>query len=584
MTCVLGISCYFHDAAAALVRDGEVVAAAEEERFTRRKHDANFPASAVDYCLNAAGVSGADLDLVVFYERPLVKLSRTLVTGAASWPRSRDVLRRSLRSWGAERLWIRSTIVARLGIKPSRIMFCDHHVAHAASAVFAAPFSDTATLTIDGVGEWATATLGQASTDLDGHGRNALTLSRSMEFPHSLGLFYSAMTQYLGFEVNEGEFKVMGMAAYGEPRFRDQLASVCRIGDDGAFGLDMRFFGFHVNDKQAFSDRLVTLLGQPPRDPAHKLDIRDDVVRTDHDRHYVDVAASAQAICEDAVVAMAAAAHRGHPSANLSMAGGVALNGLANTAVLARTPFKRLYIPPAPGDSGAALGAALHGYHIVLGRPRRYVGRDAYLGPEYTDAQIAAVLRNWGIESTELDDERLCKHVAGDVAAGRVVGWHQGRLEWGPRALGHRSILADPRPQEMKARINDKVKFREPFRPFAPMAAAAAAPGLCEGPVEQDPTRFMLMVLPVRQEAEPDLGAASHFGTARLQTVHPGQDALVERLLDCVADNSGKPVLLNTSFNLKGEPMVESPENALSTFLRSGLDTLVMGHHVVTKH
>ncbi len=583
MSAVLGISCYFHDAAAALVRDGEVVAAAEQERFSRRKHDASFPADAVEFCLRAGGLNAADLDLVVFYERPLVKLARTLTTGIASLPRSRDVFGRSLRSWKSERLWIRSTIVRQLGIDPAKIIFCDHHVAHAASAVFASPFADTATLTIDGVGEWASATIGHASTDLCGGAANRLSLTGSVEFPHSMGLFYSALTQYLGFEVNEGEFKVMGMAAYGKPRWHEELSRVCRIAADGSFSLDMRYFNFHVDDRQAYSDELVTLLGRPERDPTNQLDIRDRAVHSEADRHYCDVAASVQAVCEDAVVAMAGAAYQAHPSPNLSMAGGVALNGLANTAVLERTPFSNLYIPPAPGDSGAALGAALYGYHVVLGRPRKYVGRDAYLGPQYDDGEVARTLRHWGLESEVLDDDQLAKRVADDIAGGRVVGWHQGRSEWGPRALGHRSILADPRPVEMKARINEKVKFREQFRPFAPMAAIRAAASLCSGPVDQDPTRFMLMVLPVRPESEPVLGAASHFGTARLQTVHPGQDVLLERLLDAVEERTGTAVVLNTSFNLKGEPMVETPANALSTFLRSGLDTLVMAHHVVTK-
>ncbi|WP_409181490.1 carbamoyltransferase [Amycolatopsis sp. VS8301801F10] len=585
MTTVLGISCHFHDAAAAIVRDGEVVAAVEEERFSRRKHDASFPAAAIRHCLDAAGVSGADLDLAVFYERPLAKLSRTVATGLASWPRGRGVFRRSLASWADERIWIRSTIAGTVGVPPGRILFCDHHVAHAASAVFASPFSDAATLTVDGAGEWATATIGRASTDLAPGVRNSLELSAALEFPDSLGLFYSALTQYLGFEVNEGEFKVMGLAAYGRPRFREELAKVCRIAEDGSLSLDMRYFEFHHSDRRGFSDRLISLLGREPRDPARQMDIDAATGRmnTPADRHYADVAASVQQLCEDAVVAMADAAHRAHPSPNLAMAGGVALNGLANAAVLARTPFENLYIPPAPGDSGAALGAALHGYHVVLGQPRKYIGRDAYLGPGYSDAEIATTLAGWGIAADEADDDRLPDLVAGEIAEGRVVGWYQGRSEWGPRALGHRSILADPRPAGMKARINEKVKFREQFRPFAPMAAARAADRLCAGPVLHDPARFMLLVLPVLPEAEADLGAASHFGTARLQTVHPGQDPLLERLLDAVEVHSGQPVLLNTSFNLKGEPMVESPANAISTFLRSGLDTLVMGHHVVKK-
>ncbi|MEU5387173.1 carbamoyltransferase family protein [Kitasatospora cineracea] len=583
MTAVLGISCHFHDSAAALVIDGQVIAAAEEERFTRRKHDASFPTQAIDFCLRQAGITAAELDHVAFYERPLTKLGRTLTTAAATLPGSARTTAQSLRSWANERLWIRSAVVDRLGVRPDSVLFVDHHASHGASAFFASPFEEASVLTVDGVGEWNTATIGLAESDFGPQGRNSLRISRALEFPHSLGLFYSSMTDYLGFEVNEGEFKVMGMAAYGQPRYTDELHRICRVGPDGSLWLDMRYFEFHRSSRRAFSGRLVDLLGRDPRDPAIPFDTAADGAVGEYSRFYADVAASVQVVCEDAVVAMANAAYRAHPSRNLALAGGVALNGLANTAILERTSFERLYIPPAPGDSGGALGAALYVYNVVLGGARRYVGQDAYLGEQFSDQQISAVLRQWGVEYTTLDEDKLPVSIGEQIAAGKVVGWFQGRFEWGPRALGNRSILADPRRVEMKHLINEKVKFREQFRPFAPAVAERAAADLFDGPVDQDPTRFMLMVMPVSALGEETLPAASHFGTARVQTVHEESSPLLSRLVDEVEGHTGQPVVLNTSFNLKGEPMVAAPQDALSTFMRSGLDLLVMGNHVVSK-
>ncbi len=575
MTAVLGISCHYHDAAAALVVDGDVVAAAQEERFSRIKHDPSFPVHAIRHCLRAGGLAGADLDRVVFYERPLRKLGRVLVSGLAGAPASGPVLRRSLRRWWQDKLWVQAAIARQVGVPPSRISFVEHHLAHAASALFAAPFTDAATLTVDGVGEWSTATIGWGTGDFDG-GTSQLHLTSGLDFPHSLGLLYSAFTDYLGFEVNEGEFKVMGMAAYGRPRYRDELDRICRIHHDGSLSLDLRYFAFHTDDTRTFTDRLVRLLGAPPR-TGGPVDLD-----SAQGRHYADVAASVQALCEDAVVAMASYAHRCHPSPNLAYAGGVALNGLANRAILERTPFERLYIPPAPGDAGGALGAALYAYHVLLGQPRRYVGQHADLGASY-QYEVAETLRDWGVDSVRHDTDDLCAVTADAIAAGQVIGWHQGRFEWGPRALGHRSILADPGHPEMKERINRKVKFREQFRPFAPAVLAEEAGRYFAGPVEQDPVRFMLMVLPVRDAARDQLPATTHFGTARAQTVHRDHAGQLAGLLDHVQARTGHAVLLNTSFNLRGEPIVASPADALATFFRSDLDLLVMGSHVISK-
>ncbi|GAA2652501.1 carbamoyltransferase [Streptomyces spororaveus] len=582
MTAVLGLSCYFHDSAAALIIDGQVVAAAEEERFSRVKHDASFPDQAIRFCLEQGGITSRDLTAVAFYEEPATKLGRVLTSGIAGLPRSSSTLTRALGRWGREKLWIESTICRRLGVRPSRVTYVDHHLSHAASSFLASPFAEAATLTIDGVGEWSTATIGQASGAVGGTSPAQIHNQLSLDFPHSVGLLYSAMTEYLGFEVNEGEFKVMGMAAYGTPRYRDKLDQVCTVHEDGSLTLDMRYFAFHRDEKTSLTPRLFDLLGAPPRDARRPFGDEEDGLTSD-EQHYADVAASIQELCEDIVVAMAQEAHRRSPSDNLAYAGGVALNGLANRALLDRTPFQNLYIPPAPGDSGGALGAALYTYHALIGQPRSYVARTADLGKDYSEC-IEKTLGEWGVKSHRYDsDEMVVDFVADRLAAGDVVGWHQGRFEWGPRALGHRSILADPTRVHMKATINKKVKFREQFRPFAPAVLADKAERYFSGPLEQGPARFMQFVVPAREGVAEALPAVVHFGTSRVQAVHADQSPRLASLIEAFDSRSGHPVLLNTSFNLKGEPIVASPADALSTFYRSGLDLLVMGDHVIVK-
>jgi carbamoyltransferase len=587
MARVLGVSCYFHDAAAALVQDGALVCAAEEERFSRRKHDSSFPVRAIEFCLRAGDLEGGELDYVAFYENPKVKFRRAVATAAAIGKPAGDAFVYSMQAWLTERRGIKRRLSNLLGVPKERVVFTDHHVSHAASAFFPSPFDSAAVLTIDGVGEWATATIGRAET-IDG--RHSLEQLDQIDFPHSLGLFYSAFTDFLGFEVNEGEYKVMGMAPYGEPRFVDEVSRVLRTYDDGSFWLDMSYFSHHYSARSAYTAKLPELFGVEPRKRDEPFCSKDDADASAGDRErsrrYADIAASVQEVTERAVVSLARAAHRRTGSANLCFAGGVALNGLANRKIIEETEIDQLFIPPAPGDSGGALGAALYVEHILLGTERRVPLDHAYWGAEYDDGRIAAALREApAVKHRHVDDEaRLLASTVEALSNGEVVGWFQGRFELGPRALGNRSILADPGRVEMKERINQKIKFREPFRPFAPAAAERFAESLipCEQ-ARQHPARFMLLISELNPELASRIPAVNHFGTARLQTVRESWNPMFSHLLDRWGDASGLPVLLNTSFNLRGEPIVATPEDALRTFERSGLDLLVLGDFLVRK-
>ena len=572
---VLGLSFDYHDAAAALVVDGQPVAACSEERFTRIKHDRSLPERAARWCLEDAGLEAGDLDAVVFYEKPFLKFSRILAGSLDTFPSSASLFRRATGAWLDERLWVGPRIEKALGLPAEKILFCDHHLSHAAAAFFCAPFDDAALLTIDGVGEWATAAVGRGRRG--GDGSWDLRLDSEMRYPHSLGLLYSAFTAYLGFEVNEGEYKVMGLAPYGRPRFAEDIRGMLETFGDGSFRIDLDWFCFHHNPEKAFARRFEDAFG-PAREP--------EAADPAGDSRLCDVAASVQLVCEELVLDMARHAHRLTGSENLCLSGGVALNAVANARVLRETPFKRVWIQPAAGDAGSALGAALYAAH-VLGRPKRYEMRRADLGPAHSPAAAAEALRRAGLSYEELEDEaQLCERVAGMLAEGKVVGWHQGRSEWGPRALGQRSILADPRPAAMKDTVNEKIKFRELFRPFAPSASWSTAGewfDLGPGPVA-DPYRFMLATAPVRPERRERLGAVTHVdGSSRVQVVGPAENPLYHRLIESFAARTGVPVVLNTSFNLKGEPIVETPEDAISTFLASGMDALVLGSFLVPR-
>lgn len=570
MSAILGISCFYHDAAAALIRDGLLVAAAEEERFSRKKHDYGFPSRAIDFCLAEGGVAPADVDYAVFYEKPFLKFERLIMSILQTSPRSWTVFRKAMITWLREKLWIKARIREKLGISDRQILFVEHHLSHAASAFFCSPFEEAAILTVDGVGEWATATRGV------GRGTE-ISLATEMRFPHSVGLLYSAFTAFLGFEVNEGEYKVMGMAPYGRPRYVDKVKQLVEVYPDGSIWLDMDYFSFHHSATQAFSRQFEALFGKP-RDPG----ISDRV-----EPYYADVAASIQAVTEEILLTMVGDLHRATGQRRLCLAGGVALNSVANGRILRETPIEELFIHPAPGDSGGAIGAALYAHHVYMGQPRRFIMDHASWGKGYAETEIQDFLEREAIRhqvaATEGD---LLDRVVEALTRGKVVGWLQGRFEWGPRALGHRSILADPRRAEMKELVNRKIKFREAFRPFAPSVLAERTAELFDLANAKDvyPARFMQLVVPVRDEARDRIPATTHVdGSGRLQAVHRETNPLYYKLIERFAQATGVPALLNTSFNLKGEPIVASPADAVNTFHRSGIDLLVLGDCLIEK-
>ena len=593
---ILGISCFYHDSAAALIHNGDIVAAAMEERFTRKKHDNGFPTRAVEFCLKQAGITGPDLDYVVFYEKPLVKLERILLTTLNTFPHSSDVWREAMLSWLKEKLWIKNIIQKEVGMPYDRLLFCDHHMSHAASAFFASPFKEAAVLTVDGVGEWTTTTLGKATSLWEGEasGQNEINLFSEQRFPHSLGLLYSTFTAFLGFRVNNGEYKVMGMSPYGEPRYMDRMERVFRLNpQDGSFDLNMDYFSFHHSATSSFNGRFVELFGQPRPPDEEFFTIMTNPERSaeqaaiKRNQHYADVAASVQRVTEDTLIATANYLHRETGLDKLVMAGGVALNTKANYRVLSETPFDEIYIQPAAGDDGGALGAALWAYHVVLGQPRRAAMPHAYWGQAYSEAECREFLDSAGVpyESFADRDDELLDILAEELTREQVIGFHQGRFEWGPRALGNRSILADPRREEMKEVVNTKIKFREPFRPFAPVILKERAPEYFDYPNvdKHEAPRYMLMVSPVNPDKQDQIAAVSHMGTGRLQLIdretNPRYYGLVERF----GQITGVPVVLNTSFNLRGEPIVNTPREAYNTFRNSDIDLLVLGSLLVRK-
>jgi carbamoyltransferase len=589
---ILGVSCYFHDAAAALLSDGELIAAAEEERFTRIKHDYEFPRRAIDFCLATGGIRSEELAYVVFFEKPFIKFERLLLSSMQTFPRSRRVFRDAMIAWLGDKLWIKHLIQNSLRVSPDKILFAEHHFSHAASAFYCSPFETAAILTVDGVGEWTTASIGVgAGTEIK--------LLKEIRFPHSLGLLYSAFTAFLGFEVNEGEYKVMGMAPFGTPRYVDQVRKLVRIHDDGSFELDLDYFSFHYSPDRTFSNKFESLFGAP-RDPralfftkssgwpsyfGEKPANYESLAKSN--QHYADIAASIQSVIEDALLTMAREAHRETGLTRLCMAGGVALNSVANGRIMRETPFEELYIQPSAGDGGAALGAALFGYHGILGQPRRFVMKHAYLGEAHGAGEVETFLRKSGIRYCRKNNEdKLIADVVDQLLQGKVVGWSQGRFEWGPRALGNRSILADPRSPEMKDIVNTKIKFREPFRPFAPAVLSEYSAKYFDIPEEMSPypARFMLYVVDVKSDKRSLIPATTHIdGTARLQTVQEQDNSRFYRLIDTFREATGIPILLNTSFNLKGEPIVNTPAEAFHTFTQSGMDLLVLGDCIVDK-
>jgi carbamoyltransferase len=596
MTAIMGISAFYHDSAAALILDGRVVAAAQEERFTRHKHDPAFPTHAIDYCLRQGELSPADLDYVAFYDKPLTKFERLLETYLAYTPRGFRSFRLAMPLWLKDKLYMRRTLRRGFGGSTrARLIFVDHHESHAASAFFPSPFDQAAIITLDGVGEWSTATFGV------GEG-NRIRLVDHISFPHSLGLLYSAFTYYCGFKVNSGEYKLMGLAPYGRPIYQDLIFErLVDLKSDGSFWLDMSYFNY-CQGLTMTNHRFHRLFGGLPRSPESPLEQR-----------HMDLAASIQSVTEKAVLRIGRHVRARTGLKHLVLAGGVALNCVANGCLLREGDFDDLWIQPAAGDAGGSLGAALFVWHQLLNKPRQPEGRDAqqgsFLGPSFTTDQIARFLSKQGVSGQHFAaEDELVQHVAGLLADGKVVGWFQGRMEFGPRALGARSILGDPRSPAMQATMNLKIKFRESFRPFAPAVLRERAVEWFDLKPEHE-SPYMLLVasvleqhrVPIDSEAlqtmrhDPDLRrrvnvvrtdvpAVTHVDySARLQTVDEERNPRFHRLLEAFDRLTGCPMLVNTSFNVRGEPIVCTPEDAYRCFLATDMDVLVLEDLVIAK-
>lgn len=593
---ILGIAAFYHDSSAALLKDGALVAASMEERFSRKKHDNTFPKQAIDFCLEQAGITPDELDYVVFYEKPLLKFERILLTALNTFPKSWDVWREAMVSWLKEKLWVKSAINNHLHIDYDKILFCDHHMSHAASAFFASPFKEAAVLTVDGVGEWTTTTLGVAKSywEGEGNGTNEINLFSEQRFPHSIGLLYSTFTAWLGFRVNNGEYKVMGMAPYGEPKYVDKVNKVYNFNpSDASFSLNMDYFDYHHSVERSFSNKFLELFGAQRPPEAEFFTMKTNPERSAEraamaeNQYYADVAASIQKVTEDSLVGICNYLYQKTGQKKLVMAGGVALNTKANWRLLNETPFEEIYIQPASGDDGGSLGAALWAHYIMLNKPRNWVMPHAYWGKEYSDSEIQAFLKEKGIPYERFDDklDKMTDVIVDALTTENVIGFMQGRFEWGPRALGNRSILADPRFDRMKEVVNTKIKFREPFRPFAPVILRERAAEYFDYAAvgEHEAPRYMLMVAPFKQEKQKDVEAVCHEGTGRLQAIDRETNPRYYDIVKRFGEATGVPVVLNTSFNLRGEPIVTTPQNAFNTFTNSDIDMLVMGSFVVRK-
>jgi carbamoyltransferase len=587
MKAILGISGYYHDSAAALVVDGRIVAAAQEERFTRVKHDSGFPRRAVEYCLAEAAIGPGDVDHVVFYEKPFLKFERLLETHLAVAPLGFRTFCMAMPLWIHEKLRLPAEMGKGLGdLYGGRFVYLEHHESHAASAFFPSPFQEAAILTMDGVGEWATASIG--------HGRgNRVTLSHEMRFPHSLGLLYSAFTYFCGFRVNSGEYKLMGLAPFGQPVHADLIINrMMDLREDGSFRLDMSFFNY-CGGLTMTSRAFEGLFGGPPRKAEAPITRRE-----------CDLAASIQSVTETVMLRMAAHAHKLTGSSNLCLAGGVALNCVGNGRILRESPFERIWIQPASGDAGGALGAALFVWHQLLENPRvpgRPDGQQgSLLGPAYAEGETRSFLEGRGARFRHFaGGAGLCAEVARLAADGKVIGWMQGRMEFGPRALGSRSILGDARNPAMQTTMNLKIKFRESFRPFAPIVLRERASEFFDmGPDAESP--YMLLVAPVRGQRAPDAGTATGLdrirqvrssipavthvdGSARVQTVDRERNPRLHELLEAFAGITGCPVMINTSFNVRGEPLVCTPGDAYKCFMATDIDALVIDDFVLLK-
>jgi len=556
---ILGISCFYHDAAACLLRNGEIIAAAEEERFTREKHDSEFPKRAISYCLKEGSIEAKDIDYIGFYDKPLLKFERILLTCLSTFPRSYRLFRNAISIWIKRKLWIREIIRKELDYK-NKIYFIEHHLSHAASSFLVSPFDRAATLTIDGVGEWVTTVCGK------GVG-NKIELIQELNFPHSLGLLYSAFTYYLGFEVNDGEYKVMGLAPYGKPIYYSKIVeNLMDIRDDGSFKLNMKYFAYHYSFAST-NKEFDKLFGGVPRKPEGELTQR-----------HKDVAASIQKAIEEIILRMLNHLYKNTGLKNLCLAGGVALNCVANGRILKEAPFKNLFIQPAAGDSGGAVGVAAYIYYSILKNKRKFVWQHTYWGPKFSEEEIKDYLEKNNIPFKRYQEKELFQEMAKLISEQKVIGWFQGRMEFGPRALGNRSILADARNKENWQKVNLKIKFRESFRPFAPTVLEEESNKYFDLNI---PSPYMLLVAQVKRT---DIPAVTHVNnSARIQTVNRKENHFYYDLIKEFQKLTGCSVIINTSFNIRGEPIVCNPYDAFLCFMKTGMDYLVLGNFVIAK-
>ncbi len=562
---ILGISCFYHDSAACILKDGEIIAAAEEERFTRKKHDTSFPINAINYCLKEAGITGSQLDYVGFYEKPLLKFERLLHQHIEMFPKSFWTFYQALPSWINEKLRIPSIIKKKLKYKKG-VIFIEHHMAHAASSYLVSPFKEAAILTVDGVGEWATTTIGHAKG-------NDITILKQIEFPHSLGLLYSTITAHLGFSVNNSEYKVMGLSPYGKPTYYEQFKKIIDLKEDGSYALDMSYFNFHYKTTMP-SKKFIKEFG-PIRKPEETVT-----------QYHKDLAATLQKVTEETVFKMLKHLYEITKCENLCMAGGVALNSVANGKILKNSTFKNIYIQPAAGDHGASIGVAKYIYHTILGNKREETQETAYLGPGFSTEEIKKFLDKYEVKYSQFkNEEELVKKTAQLIYENHVVGWFQGRMEWGPRALGSRSILSNACNPKMQDILNLKVKHREKFRPFAPVVPEEDAKEYfeCDEPVPV-PTDFMLMVYPIKEDKQKLIPAVTHVdGSGRLQTIRKQHNPLYHGVIKEFEKLSKVPILINTSFNIRGEPIVCTPLDAYKCMMGTGIDYLVMDRFLIKR-
>ena len=563
----LGISCYYHDSAAALLKDGKVIAAVEEERFSRTKFDDSFPKQAIDWCLKESGISPKNLDSVAFYDKPILKFERLLDNYIAVAPKGLYSFLSVIPKWIHKRVWVKDEILKHLKGFNGTIIFPEHHVSHAAHTFFTSPFNESAILTVDGVGEWTTTAFGSAHD-------TTIELTNDIRWPHSVGLFYSAFTYFLGFKVNEGEYKLMGLSAYGKPKYYDLIMkNLVDVKDDGSVHLNMKYFSF-TYDKVMTNQNFSDLFGITPR----KEDSNAEQI------HY-DIAASAQLVLEEILLRMVKHVHKKTGMKNLCLGGGVALNGVVNYRILKEGPFENLHIPPSPGDAGSAVGCAQYLYYCHKKNKRKMehnaemIQNNVYVGPSHSNDEIKSFLDMNKIHHKYLETDSLLETTAQLIAEGNVVGWYQGKMEWGPRALGNRSILADPRNAEMKYTLNEKIKHRESFRPFAPCILEEHLSEYFDIDI---PSPYMLFVAPVKKPEK--IPAVTHVdGTGRLQTVSKDTNPLYYDLIKEFYKITDVPVLINTSMNVRGEPIVNTLEQAYNMIIKTDMDYLVMGNYNIKK-